>query len=512
MRKKNLSMLFLSACLKAGSSKKAKAALQLSVTDKITSGYAIVVITKATASNASDNENFNNNWLKLVKGSVQVNAEPTMQAPVNENGWNVISGSADYTDGANKGAATLLTATGGGQTVSVVLMTNTKQYQNELLAFINSLQLSKASPAATNEAGKASVVGLWCDNILETTGTYVNGYPQYTAGYMRKEYAFYPDGTYLFRSKNWQTTMKEILFIYETGTYSVNGNQLIISPKQGKGGWWSKAASGRTTEWGKFVKDSEYKSEKATYSFEIKYYSGTNSYSLILKPGSAIQRDGGNEISYRSYEDRKSIIDNPPAVTTGFENKSFTSSSSSQANNTTIANTVTSPLVGKIWEATSSEKFPGAGAMPGHYTGGFSSSQYQFNADGTYKFIDVLASFYTDTKTYKYETGNYSVSGNQLTINPTKGQNEEWNKVGKTSNGNSDVTNRAINETWGKKIKTNTRKLEQYTYTFSIGKNGDKNALILQRNGHTEREGEGNISYYNETAADRSAKLPNGIN
>lgn len=65
--------------------------------------------------------------------------------------------------------------------------------------------------------------------------------------------------------------------------------------------------------------------------------------------------------------------------------------------------------------------------------------------------------------------GTYLINGNQLTISPTNGSNEEWAKTGKTSNGNSDVTNRSINDTWGKKLKNSSRKLEKYTYTFSIG-------------------------------------------
>ncbi|HSC38068.1 MAG TPA: lipocalin family protein [Chitinophagaceae bacterium] len=170
-----------------------------------------------------------------------------------------------------------------------------------------------------------------------------------------------------------------------------------------------------------------------------------------------------------------------------------------------------SPLAGKIWEGTSAEKFIGAGPMTGHYTGGFSTGQYKFNADGTYRFVNVLASHYTNTKTLEYETGTWSVNGNQLTINPARGQNEEWSKTGNTSNGNSDVTNRAINETWSSKLKTTPRKLEKYTYTFSIGMNGNNNALMLQRSRRTVREGEGKISYFNETASERSVKLPAGV-
>jgi hypothetical protein len=124
----------------------------------------------------------------------------------------------------------------------------------------------------------------------------------------------------------------------------------------------------------------------------------------------------------------------------------------------------------------------------------------------------VTASHYIDTKTLNYETGTYTINGNQLTIVPAKGYNEEWSKIGKTSNGNSDVTNHAINETWGKKLKTSNRKLEQVTYTFSVGRNGERTALILQYdNGHTEREGNGNQTYLNETAHENAVILPAGM-
>ena len=61
--------------------------VQLSVSDKKTGGYAIAIITKATASVATANENFKTDWTRLVKSTVQVTAEPTMQEPSTENGW-----------------------------------------------------------------------------------------------------------------------------------------------------------------------------------------------------------------------------------------------------------------------------------------------------------------------------------------------------------------------------------------------------------------------------------------
>jgi hypothetical protein len=302
--------------------------IQLSVSDKKTGAYALAVVIKATASRADAAENFNSNWLKLVKGTVQVNAEPTMEQPAKENGWEVISGGANYTDGTHTGMATLLTATGGGQVVSVVLMTNTKQYQNDLFSFLNSLELAKpalnesvyAAPAKSNEAGKPSVVGLWCDNHLETMG-YFNGVPQYSTGYFRREYLFKEDGTYLFRLKNWSTLLKEILFTYESGTYIVSGNQLTIIPDQGRGEWWGKKENNASL-WGSRIKASSYRIEKTNYTFEIKYYSGTDSYSLILNPKKDTERDGTytnqNGFSYARSRNGKSIIDNPPGFKTSF--------------------------------------------------------------------------------------------------------------------------------------------------------------------------------------------------
>lgn len=318
--------------------------VQLSVTDKKTGGYAIAIITKATTTTATAKENFTTDWTRLVKNTVQVNGEPTMQEPSVENGWDIVSGNANYTDGSIKGTATLLTATGGGKMVSVVLMTNTQQYQNELLSFVNSLELTKISQnetgnsAKTEQIGKSSIVGLWCDYVLETTGYSINGIQQYTAGYLRKEYTFYSDGTYLFRNKQWLTKAADITFMYETGTYKVQNNQLTLTPKSGKAGFWGKKSS--TKEWGPLKKSSEYKLEKTTYTFEI-IIDPDYGTSIVLKPSKPTQRDGGKfnaagdpyEFNYRRKSE--SLIDNPPGFKTGFENKSNTTTPAAAAGNTT---------------------------------------------------------------------------------------------------------------------------------------------------------------------------------
>ena len=307
--------------------------VQLSVTDNKTGAYAIALITKATASDAGAADNFKADWDKLVKASVQVNDAPDMQEPITEKGWDIISGTANYTDNAQKGLATLLTATGGGQMVSVVLMTNTQQYENDLLAFINSLELSDAQKNTNNSTNtnttttaatdNSSIVGLWVRYTIETSG-YSNGFPQPSGGYFRKEYAFYDDGTYLFRMKNWAVFVKEIEFVYETGNWKLNGNKLTLTPRQGKGGWWSKAASNRTSEWGRLARSGSWKLEPVTYTVDLHYFSGSNETQLILTAPSQTARDGEQDNNTFTFAPRaldKSLIDNPPGFKTGFEHK-----------------------------------------------------------------------------------------------------------------------------------------------------------------------------------------------
>ncbi|HRF24487.1 MAG TPA: hypothetical protein PLR98_10005, partial [Chitinophagaceae bacterium] len=339
----------------------------------------------------------------------------------------------------------------------------------------------------------------------------VGGMPQYTAGYLRKEYQFNANGTYTFRNKQWLTKAADITFLYETGSYTVNGNQLTIIPANGKGGFWAKTNSSK--EWGKLKKYTDYKLEKTTYTFEI-INDPTYGNGIILKPGKPTNRDGGKfnapndpyEFRY-SFRNKESLIDNPP----GFK----LSEAANVSEKNTLSNSANSILAGKIFESTSPEK-SGSGNMQ-YKTGGYWTWQYQFYNDGTYRFVYVAASHFNETKLLQYETGTYTVQGNQVIISPGKGANEEWSKIGKTSNGNSDVNNRAINDTWNKKLKISNRNLEKITYPFSIEywESNKANVLALQHANDTVRDGSpanNNNSYYFEITSGKSdLSLPKGF-
>src|SRR5205809_321901 len=95
--------------------------IQLSAKNDGKGNYATAVILSSAATTASAQENFNDSWDKLVKGTVAVSGEPTMQEPATEKGWDIISGQGNYTDGSDKGWVTLITATGNGKMANVVI-------------------------------------------------------------------------------------------------------------------------------------------------------------------------------------------------------------------------------------------------------------------------------------------------------------------------------------------------------------------------------------------------------
>ena len=135
--------------------------IQLSTKNDRKGNYAAAIILRSAASTAPANENFTDSWEKLVKGTVSVSGEPIMQAPATEKGWNVISGQAGYTDGANKGWVTLITATGNGKMTNMVIMTNTDKYQNQILDFIKSLDLNETAtekPVTENTASSTNYI------------------------------------------------------------------------------------------------------------------------------------------------------------------------------------------------------------------------------------------------------------------------------------------------------------------------------------------------------------------
>src|SRR6185436_11119339 len=101
-----------------------ESALQLSKEDVKTGGYCIITLLKSVPGNADSKENFDAAWETVVKEMVKVSSAPEMQPVAKEDGWEVQSGAAPFENEGEKGIALLVTSSGYGKMVNLLILTN----------------------------------------------------------------------------------------------------------------------------------------------------------------------------------------------------------------------------------------------------------------------------------------------------------------------------------------------------------------------------------------------------
>ncbi len=289
--------------------------------------WAQIVIYKSTESAGNIDADFDNDWNELVAVNKTISS-PQKTKPQPQDDWMVMSGSGTWQ--YNGVHVTSRLTVYSNSKVSISLLCNftatiyLKDYQTVLASILlhpGNAQLNSDTKNNSSNAGssvatnKNSVVGIWVVNQAETRG-FTNGHLMYSGGYMRKEYQLKEDGSYIFREKNWLANNETIYFVYESGTWTMEGNKLTISPKKGKAGWWNKdKVTNDVNKWGNYQKTAAYKTQTTEYTVEIKI-DPNYSNSIILNCSKATERDGGqlNNGPYRFvYVQRKELlIDNPP--------------------------------------------------------------------------------------------------------------------------------------------------------------------------------------------------------
>lgn len=147
----------------------------------------------------------------------------------------------------------------------------------------------QASPAAAPVNDR--LIGAWTTSAKTSSSRSLA--PNF--GHMRLRYIFNADGTYsfkaerMFSAQRWWTTE-------ETGTFSVNGDSLTITPKTSK-------ATLRNLN-GVVQETRANPLEKATYKWTTHYFEGIQETNLVLEPPKSTNRDGilgANSLFPRAY-------------------------------------------------------------------------------------------------------------------------------------------------------------------------------------------------------------------
>lgn len=273
-------------------------------TNNKTQSWCRINVTKSTISKGSIEADFESEWQDLIVK----NYHPTGDRQVNEvqeaEGWKIQAGKSKFTFDNKESMAMLTTASGYDRCLSIVAVTNSKDYIKDVQALIESIDLIKPIAAATplqNNARPAenteahSVVGKWLKTSTSNSDYAVNnGLHQYH----KMQYEFKANGTYSFTYRSF-SYLPDILFGKENGTYKIQGNTITIMPLASVLETWSKGtvinADGKvyeTDKLGKLKSRQNRKLEKVTYQFSSQYFAGIDEWQLVLQFNQQTERDG----------------------------------------------------------------------------------------------------------------------------------------------------------------------------------------------------------------------------
>ena len=155
-------------------------------------------------------------------------------------------------------------------------------YSMRLVLGIETAKLSLAGSRLRVDAPTASVPAA-ASSSSAVVGAWTHAASAQYGGVMRLRYIFNADGTYSFKSERsptsrvWWTTE-------ESGTYSVNGDSITISPRTSK-------ATHRNLN-GVVQETRSNALEKVTYKWTTHFFEGIGETNLVLQPPRPTDRDG----------------------------------------------------------------------------------------------------------------------------------------------------------------------------------------------------------------------------
>jgi hypothetical protein len=276
-----------------------------STTDAGAGTWCQISIIRSTVSRGGLDADFKSEWQELIVKNYAPAEAPQMSEASEKDGWQVKSGGAPFVFEKSKAVALLTVMSGFGRSASVMAASNSGDYGDAIQALLSSVELIRPAtagprpPIAGEKAGGASLLGTWGASASDQSSFRMkNG----IMNYIKRQYTFNADGTYIFLSKTFDPLMDKILLGRENGTYRVEGGLLSVRPVRSVLEAWSKKDG--ADKWGRLLSTQNVPLESADYRFTRHYFSGLREWSLVLQSDRQTRRDGpfsGNTAFERAW-------------------------------------------------------------------------------------------------------------------------------------------------------------------------------------------------------------------
>src|SRR5688572_24276181 len=137
---------------------RSSSAVSYAITNNQKGTYCQIGIYASTNSKGSLQADFESEWEELIVKAYKPSTKPELTPPTSENGWDVEVGVAPFQFSGASSAAMLVTATSNGRCMSIVVLTNTSDYEAIIQKFLESVDLKKIESTSqpvnnTNDKG-----------------------------------------------------------------------------------------------------------------------------------------------------------------------------------------------------------------------------------------------------------------------------------------------------------------------------------------------------------------------
>jgi hypothetical protein len=280
---------------------------------------------RSTTSKGSIEDDLQSEWNELAVK--QYSITDSMQATETQEaeGWKIKAASGKFTFNNQPAAVLLTTFSGYDRCVSIVATTNSQTYLEAIETFNGTIELKKPEAGRNthtplfNDPADSAITGTWIKSG-SVNPVYADAVSWGAGGYTKNQYTFNANGTYTFYSKSFGYSVTNIILAKESGSFTIYGNKITLTPKTSVVEGWSKKDN--TDKWGQLVSSQKRNLETTVYTFTKHYFSGIQIWNLVLQANSPTSRDGSfstnttftNAYYYAPPSNNNLAIDLPPGA------------------------------------------------------------------------------------------------------------------------------------------------------------------------------------------------------
>lgn len=263
-------------------------------TTKSPGTYCRIIVYQSTRGSGNSQQDFKNEWAELVVKNYNPHQQAQMVQEQHASEWNINAGTAPFTYENSPGLVMLTTMSDATAVISLVFVFNDESYLADIEKFMESVEIlrppqSLSQSVSQNSAAPANtppgLLGKWGRTTSSTYNTSTGN-----AGYSKSVYHFKSDGTYVYKQRTFAMTHPNIIIAKESGSYSVNGNRITVSPAKSTIESWTK--KNNSDELGTMETSQPRKFETTTYRYTFHFFEGIGEWNLVLQVDQETERDG----------------------------------------------------------------------------------------------------------------------------------------------------------------------------------------------------------------------------